>query len=163
MLNVVFFCEILLVNAVWCRVKLYLSWVQRYIWGKLNIIICCCCLLPALLFSQVFFFRSNGMFIVRHLRHLFVTVSVKHTLAMVIRITYTFLIFRVFVIEVILKVLPLIQRSESWQKLNLFISDGGNFWRHFACLSFAWHPRKQWARVSHEMAQFVLKIAHLVI
>ena len=143
-------------------VKLYLSWVQRYIWGKLNIIICCCCLLPALLFPKVYFF-SFQRDVHRTTPPTSLRNCVKNTLATVIIITYTFLIFRVFVIEVILKVLPLIQRGESWQKLNLFISDGGNFWRHFASLSFAWHPRKQWARVSHEMAQFVLKIAHLVI
>ena len=31
------------------------------------------------------------------------------------------------------------------------------------CLSFRQRPRKKCARVSHEMAKFVLKIAHLAI
>ena len=74
-----------------------------------------------------------------------------------IRITFTVLIFRVIVKEVILKVLPQIQKREWWQKLNLFICYGGNFWRQFVCFSFPWHPRKKCACVSHEMTQFVLK------
>ena len=86
------------------------------------------------------FFRPSGIVIARHLRHLFVTGFVKNTYTTVInmiRITFTVLIFRVNVKEVILKVLPQIQRREWWQKLNLFISYGGNFWRCFVCLSFA--------------------------
>ena len=40
----------------------------------------------------------------------------------------------------------------------------GNFRRHFVCLSFAQRPcKKRWARMIHEMAQYVLKIAHLAI
>ena len=58
------------------------------------------------------------------------------------RITFTVLTFRVIVKEVLPKVLLQIQGKQWWQKLNLFIS---------------------YARVSHEMAQFVLKIAHLGI
>ena len=94
-------------------------------------------------------------------RHLFFG-FVKNTLTSVInmiRITFTVLIFRIIVKEVILKVLPQIQRRKWRQKLNLFISYEGDFWRHFVRFSFARRPLKKCARASHEMAQFVLKIA----
>ena len=94
-------------------------------------------------------------------RHLFFG-FVKSTLTSVInmiRITFTVLIFRIIVKEVILKVLPQIQRREWRQKLNLFISYEGDFCRHFVRFSFARRPRKKCTRASHEMAQFVLKIA----
>ena len=87
---------------------------------------------------------------------------VKNTLTSVInmiRIKFTVLIFRIIVKEVILKVLPQIQRREWRQKLNLFISYEGDFCRHFVRFSFARRPRKKCTRASHEMAQFVLKIA----
>ena len=49
-------------------------------------------------------------------------------------------------------------------EMDLFNSYTGNFRRHFDCLSFARRPRKKkCARVSHEMTQFVLKIALLAI
>ena len=44
-----------------------------------------------------------------------------------IRITFTVLIFRVIVEEVILKVLPQVQSRGRRQKYNLFISYEGNF------------------------------------
>ena len=121
-----------------------------------------------LLFPQRFFCLShpNGMFIARHLRHLFVAGIVKNTLTTVFsisRITFTVVKLSVYK-EVRLKVLPQIQsRRQWWQKWNLSISYGGNFWRHFVSSSFARRPRKKCARVSHEMAQsqLVLKIAHL--
>ena len=106
------------------------------------------------------------MFIARHLRHLFVAGIVKNTLTTVFtisRITFTVVKLSVYK-EVRLKVLPQIQsRRQWWQKWNLSISYGGNFWRHFVSSSFARRPRKKCARVSHEMAQsqLVLKIAHL--
>ena len=61
-------------------VELYLSWIQRYILGGLVIIIiCCCCWFPPSFSPEFFFglFRSNEIFIARHLRHLFVTGFVK--------------------------------------------------------------------------------------
>ena len=69
----------------------FISWIQRYIWRKLDIIICCCCYyFPSSFSPQVFllllflfglvWFRPNGKFIARHLRHLFVTGFVKNTL-----------------------------------------------------------------------------------
>ena len=39
----------------------------------------------------------------------------------------------------------------------------GNLRRHFVCVFFAPRFRKNCARISYELAQFVLKIAHLTI
>ena len=68
---------------------------------------------------KFFLFRPNGMFIARHLRHLLVTGFVKNTPTTVInmiRITFTVLLFRVIVKEVILKVLLQIQSWGRGQK-----------------------------------------------
>ena len=89
---------------------------------------------------QAFFlFRPNGIFIARHLRHLFVTGFVKNTL----HYGSHLLTFRVIVKEVLLKALLQIQGRQWWQKWNLFNSYTGNFRRHFDCLSFARRPRKK--------------------
>ena len=78
--------------------------------------------------------------------------------------TFAVLTIRVIVQEVLLKALPQIQRRQWWQKLNLFISYESNFRRHFVSLSFARRPRKECvcdcACLSHERAQFMLKIAN---
>ena len=69
-------------------------------------------------------FCPNGMFIARHLRHLLVTAFVKNTPTTVInmiRITFTVLLFRVIVKEVILKALPQIQsRGEERNRIYSF-------------------------------------------
>ena len=69
---------------------------------------------------KVFLFRPNGMFITRHLRHLLVTGFVKNTpntvINIMIRITFSVLLFLVIVKEVILKVLPQIQSRGRGQK-----------------------------------------------
>ena len=119
-------------------------------------------------FTRKFFvclFRPNRTSIARHLRHLFVTGFVKIILTTVMnknRIKFIVLIFRVIVKEVLLKVLPQIQRRQWWKKWNLFIFYGGNFLRHFVYLLFPRALAKN-TRLSHEMTQFVLKIAHLAI
>ena len=71
-----------------------------------------------------------GIFVARHLRYLFVSGFVKNTLNTVIdisRITFKVLTFRVIVKEVLLKILPQIQRRQCWQKWTLFISYRDNF------------------------------------
>ena len=106
-----------------------------------------------------FLFCPNGIFIARHL---LANGFVKNTLITVnniIRIIFTVLIFRVIVKEVILMVLPQIQRREWWQKLNY----GGNFLTPFCLFILFAAPSQKCARVSHEIVQFVLKIAHLTI
>ena len=89
-------------------------------------------------FPHVFFLcfsPPNRILIARNLRHLFVTRFFKNTVITVINmIRITFTVFHI-VKEDILKVLPQNQRREWGQKLNLFIFYGGNFWRHFFCLS----------------------------
>ena len=110
-------------------------------------------------FFCCFLFRPNGIFIARHLRHLFVT-SLSKTLSLR-WLTWSELHSQ----SSHLKLLPKMFSSRSclkfrgvqwWQKWNLFNSYGGNFRRHFGCLSFARRPHKK-------CAQFVLKLAHLAI
>ena len=95
-------------------VELYLSRIQRQIWGKLVIIIFLLLLLtfrPP--FPKRFFCLShpNGMFIARHLRHLFVAGIVKNTLTTVFTISrITFTVDKLSLDKkVLLKVLPQIQ------------------------------------------------------
>ena len=77
--------------------------------------------------------------------------------------TFTVLTFRVIVKEFLLKIWLQIPRKQWWQKWKLLISYVGNLRRHFVWLSFVQRPRKKNARASHEMTQFMLKIAHLAI
>ena len=87
------------------------------------------------------------------------TLTTVNNMIMPITITFTVLIFRVIAKRL---------SSRSCLKFR-----GGNddrnqiteviFLRHFVCLFFARRPRKKCLRVSHEMVQFVLKIAHLAI
>ena len=74
--------------------------------------------------------------------------------------TFTVLTFRVIVKEVLLKIWLQIPRKQWWEEWKLLISHEDNCWRHFVWLSFAQRARKKNARVSHEMSQFVIKIAH---
>ena len=104
-------------------------------------------------FPQVFFLcfsPPNGIFITRNLRHLFVSKFFKNTVIIVINmIRITFTVFHI-VKEDILKVLPQNQRREWWQKLNLFFFYGGNFRRHFLCLSLRGALAKIQARVTRD-------------
>ena len=149
-------------------VKLYLSWfkdmfeeIKLYI---LTIFVVVVNFRPS--FSREFFFSSWTEF--HHdISDISSQLDLSRTLSLplmvmrhnMIRITFTALILRVIVNKVSLKVLPQIRRKEWWQKLNLFTPYNDNFWRYFVCSSFAGRPRNNCAGVSHEMAQFVLKIA----
>ena len=106
--------------------------IQRYIWGKLAITVYLLFLTFRPPFGHKFFFCffRTGVFVARHLRHLFVSGFVKNTLNTVInisRITSKVLTFRVIVKEALLKILLPIQRRQCWQKWTLFISYRDNF------------------------------------
>ena len=150
----VFSCEILPVDAFW-------SWwsIEKYIFEENETQLFAVFLNVPPSFSPKFFsfFLRTGYSSTSLRNWICQNWNTLTSVINMIRITFTVLIFRVIVKEVILKGLPQIQKREWWQKLNLFICYGGNFWRQFVCFSFARNPRKKCACVSHEMTQFVLK------
>ena len=124
--------------------------IQRYIWGKLAITVYLLFLTfrPPFGHKLFFCFFRTGVFVARHLRHLFVSGFVKNTLNTVInisRITFKVLTFRVIVKEALLKILLPIQRRQCWQKWTLFMSYRDNFRPTPFCAL-----EKKYPRVSHE-------------
>ena len=103
----------------------------------------------------VFFFHRNGIFLGRHLRHLFVTGFIKSTFTTMFTITGITSIVVTFIVS--------FTKGQWWQKgiyscpLKV-ISDAS-----LSILCTAFLQKLYCARVSHGMAQFVLKMAHLSI
>ena len=115
-------------------------------------------------FPVIFFFHPDGIFLGRHLRHLFVTGFIKSTFTTMFTITgITSMVLTYLVIS----------KNFSSRACLRFESDNGDK-RQFIhvphkkfsmpfCLRATVSQKLYCARVSHEMAQFVLKMLDLSI
>ena len=113
-----------------------------------------------------FFFLLDGIFLAGHLRHLFVTRFIKSTFVTMFTITgitSTVLTFLVIFKELLLKGLPKNRNGQWWQKGICSCPLKVIFDASLGILYTAFLQKLYCARVSHEMAQFVLKMSDFSI
>ena len=113
-----------------------------------------------------FFFYLDGIFLARHLRHLFVTRFIKSTFATMFTITgitSTVLTFIVIFKELLLKGLPKNRNGQWWQKGICSCPLKVIFDASLGILYTAFLQKLYCARVSHEMAEFVLEMSDFSI
>ena len=121
----------------------------------------CCCLLSALLFPASFFlFRTE--YASHDVASSLDLSKDSHIVINISRITFTVLVSSVIVKKV------LFRSATNSEKAMITETEFIHLLRRwfptpFCLFTFSWRPRKKCARVSHGMAQFVLKVAHLAI
>ena len=120
----------------------------------------CCCLLSALLFpARFFWFRTE--YASHDVASSLDLSKDSHIVINISRITFTVLVSSVIVKKVLFRSCHKFRegndnRNGIYSSPTKVISDAILF-------VYLWRPRKKCARVSHGMAQFVLKVAHLAI
>ena len=111
------------------------------------------------------FFQPDGIFFGRHLRHLFVIRFMKSTFTTMFTITGIPSIFPTFIVsfkELLPKGLPKNRKGQWWQKGIYSCPLKVIFDASLCILCTGFLQKLYCARVSHGMAQFVLKIPDLL-
>ena len=113
-----------------------------------------------------FFLHPDGIFFGRHLRHLFVIRFMKSTFTTMFTTTGIPSIFPTFIVsfkELLPKGLPKNRKGQWWQKGIYSCPLKVIFDASLCILCTGFLQKLYCARVSHGMAQFVLKIPDLII
>ena len=113
-----------------------------------------------------FFFHPDGIFFGRHLRHLLVIRFINSTFTTMFTITRITSIVPTFLVsfkKLLSNGLPKNQKGQWWQKGISSCPLKVIFDASLCILCRVFLQKLYWARVSHGMAQFVLKIPYLSI